>query len=501
MNGTRRIGRRGFLRAVGAAGAGLAVTGALRPVPSRAEPSRSDLEGQPRIAIVGAGLAGLRCAHRLWTERGLVSTIYEAPDAVGGRCRTLRGFFSDGQLVEQGGQFVSSEHRAMRRLVAQLGLDLADVNRYPKGTKDVYFVDGGVYTYAQANADWFDAYPAFRKAAKAAPWPQRFDRHTDAGVELDRTPVPAWLDANVDGGSTGRFGALMLQNVVSEYGGDPEDQPALNLIYLLADNPRGHLNPLAGTDERWHVVGGNDQVVAGLVEALPHGAVRRGRALVALRARGDGAYVCTFETAAGATDDVVADHVVLALPFSTLRSVDLTRAGFSALKMRAITTMGMGTNAKIHLQFTTPMWHGLGYDGTTYTDTGAFTAWDEGIDQPGAAGLLIDFPGGSFGASLGGPVHGIAPTSRVEATLNALEPVFPGITGAFNGRAYQDWWAADPWHLGAYSYWGLGQYTGFSGIERRREGNVHFCGEHTSYNAQGYMEGAVRTGAQAAAEI
>src|SRR6266516_1150277 len=34
---------------------------------------------QPTIAIVGAGLAGLRCAHRLYAQKGWISTIYEPP--------------------------------------------------------------------------------------------------------------------------------------------------------------------------------------------------------------------------------------------------------------------------------------------------------------------------------------------------------------------------------------------------------------------------------------
>jgi monoamine oxidase len=55
--------------------------------------------------------------------------------------------------------------------------------------------------------------------------------------------------------------------------------------------------------------------------------------------------------------------------------------------------------------------------------------------------------------------------------------------------------------LGAWSQYNVGQYTGFSGIERVREGNIHFAGEQTSTEFQGYIEGAVRSGLRAAAEI
>jgi monoamine oxidase len=46
-----------------------------------------------------------------------------------------------------------------------------------------------------------------------------------------------------------------------------------------------------------------------------------------------------------------------------------------------------------------------------------------------------------------------------------------------------------------------GQYTRFAGVEREPQEGVHFCGEHTSIDAQGYLEGAVETGERAADEI
>ena len=54
----------------------------------------------------------------------------------------------------------------------------------------------------------------------------------------------------------------MQANSVSEYGGSPGEQSALNLIYLLAYNARDSLQPLPGDDERFHIIGGNDQLVS-----------------------------------------------------------------------------------------------------------------------------------------------------------------------------------------------------------------------------------------------
>jgi monoamine oxidase len=53
----------------------------------------------------------------------------------------------------------------------------------------------------------------------------------------------------------------------------------------------------------------------------------------------------------------------------------------------------------------------------------------------------------------------------------------------------------------SYSYWGVGQYTAFSGYEGVAQGNIHFAGEHCSQDFQGFMEGGAAEGARAAAEV
>jgi monoamine oxidase len=90
---------------------------------------------------------------------------------------------------------------------------------------------------------------------------------------------------------------------------------------------------------------------------------------------------------------------------------------------------------------------------------------------------------------------------RAQQFLAQIEPVLPGATAASNGRATLDFWTAYPWTKGSYSYWKVGQYTRFAGAEHERSGNCHFCGEHTSQDFQGYLNGAVQTGEDAAAEV
>jgi monoamine oxidase len=105
--------------------------------------------------------------------------------------------------------------------------------------------------------------------------------------------------------------------------------------------------------------------------------------------------------------------------------------------------------------------------------------------------------GGTIGASFGTGT----PTSRAQQFLAQLEPVLPGITGNWNGRATIDLWTAYPWTKGSYSYWQVGQYSSFAGAEREQSFDCHFAGEHTSIDFQGYLNGAVETGERAATEI
>ena len=195
---------------------------------------------------------------------------------------------------------------------------------------------------------------------------------------------------------------------------------------------------------------------------------------------------------------VVADKVVLALPFSILRSsVDYSRAGFKQRKAVAIEELGMGTNAKLHVQFGDRPWVACGFNGESYSDRGYQSSWEVSRAQPGRSGILVDYTGGTIGAGFGsGSV-----AQRAKQFLAQIEPVLPGVSEQWNGRAERDFWPGYPWTKGSYSYWKVGQYTRFAGVEREPEGNCHFAGEHTSIDAQGYLNGAVETGERAAEEI
>jgi monoamine oxidase len=303
----------------------------------------------------------------------------------------------------------------------------------------------------------------------------------------------------------------MRSNAIAEYGLDPGEQSALNLVYLLGWNSQNSLDPINGADERFTVVGGTDQIVTRMVAELPSGTVRTGQALVALRRNGDGTATLSFQSGQRVVD-VVADKVVLALPFTTLREVDLGAAGFSPRKLRAIRELGLGSNGKIHLQLNRRPWLAQGYGGVSYSPVDQFQCiWDESVGQPGTGsssvtadspGLLLYFPGGSRTLEQwSGAPFAPAPAKQVEQLLGWVEPVFPGVSAAYSGTAYRDAWHLNPWSRGAYTCPRPGQYTGLFGVPELPEGPFHFAGEHTSSEYFGFLNGAVESGERAGKEV
>ena len=192
---------------------------------------------------------------------------------------------------------------------------------------------------------------------------------------------------------------------------------------------------------------------------------------------------------------------MLALPFSLLRSVNYSKAGFEPLKVTAIKQLPMGTNSKLHVEFNDRFWYGAGNNGNTYADTGFQNTWEVSRAQGGGKGILVDYTGGDIGASFGSGT----PKSRAQQFMSQLQPLFDEaqitVSDHWTGRATVDFWSAYQWTKGSYSYWKVGQYTGFSGVEYARQGNCHFCGEHTSQDFQGYLNGGVETGERVAGDI
>lgn len=497
IRAARKLSRRRFL-------AGTAAGAAVLALPGRARAGAS----QPKITIVGGGIAGLTCALHL-RDKGFDSTVYEAAGRLGGRMFSNTGYFAANQVSEWCGELIDTGHHTIRNLAARFSLPLDDLHAAePNGSTETYLFDGQYYPKTQADADFLDIADILAADLDAAPFPTTFDAFTAAGFQLDHLSVRGWIESRVPGGMSSPLGQLLDTAYNIEYGAETTVQSSLNLLYLLAFQPTAtQLDIFGESDERFHIRGGNQRLPEAIAASLGD-AVVTGHKLVRLELTPNGRYRSTFERA-GSSVEVVSDFVVLAIPFAVLAGVDTRDAGFDALKRRAIAQLGRGHNGKLNLQFERRGWLGKGpwpgkANGSSYADTGYQASWEVTRAQPGTPGIVVLYSGGNVtdamkSTSPFATVSDPRVAQDVQRGLAQLAPMFPNL--AWNGRAAESLPHRSPFFGASYSYWRVGQYTDFGGFEGVPQGGVHFCGEHTSQEFQGFMEGGASTGKQTAKDL
>ena len=510
-----RLTRRDVLKAGGAAFAVAALSG---PMAVWAATNKSS--GTPgRIAIIGGGIAGLNAALTL-QDAGISSTVYEASGRVGGRMHSDTTSWLNGQTSEHCGELIDSRHKTILGLTTRFKLATVDLlAAEPNQSTDTDYFFGQYYTSAQANNDFKQVWNNVKADLNSAPFPTLYNSFTLAGQALDNLSLYDWIETRVPGGHTSSMGQLLDVAYNIEYGNVTTQQSSLNLVYLLGFQPQpGDFRIFGASDERYHIVGGNERLPQAIYGALASGTVELDTALTGIVHNvTTKKYTLTLnKSGAIRTEDF--DRVIMAIPFSVLRNIlgtsssAYTAAGFTSLKQTAITQLGYGTNCKLQLQFDSRYWNtsgpwGIG-NGSTYADTGYQNTWEVTRAQDGTTGILVDYTGGGvpLASFTGDPTNQALVNKFAKTFLSQIEPVFPGISKLWNGRATLDVPFTNPFLLGSYSYWRVGQYTGFSGYEKARQpdlttGKCHFAGEHCSINFQGFMEGGAEEGARAANEI
>lgn len=463
--------------------------------------------------IVGGGIAGLTAALTL-ADKGVPSTVYESSaERVGGRMFTDRsGYWAGGQMTEWAGELIDTGHKTVQFLAQRFKLKLVDLlGAEPNGSEPTYFFGGSYYTKAQADRDFRAVHQAISRDTWAASYPTTFEINTPDGIALDNMSVYQWIETRVPGGHGSPLGQLLDVAYDIEFGAPTTDQSSLNLIYLLGYNASpGNFAVFGGSDERYHILTGNQSLPEAIRAALPAQAVQLGWRMTSI-AQSGAAYALDFDTPLGRRT-VTADHVILAFHFGVLRTLNYRRAGFDERKERAIEELGLGHNGKLNVQFTDRLWNTDGpwpaiSNGESYSDTGYQNTWDVTRGQPGTPGILVNYTGGNVTDAIAaaGPYTRASDSPQVIAAtqtfLGHLEPVYPGIGSRWNGRASLSLPHLDPNYNCSYSYWRVGQYHTIAGYEGVRQGNVHFAGEHTSVDFQGWMEGGAITGVRAANEV
>lgn len=445
------------------------------------------------VVIVGAGLAGLTAARDL-TAAGVEVVVLEARDRVGGR--TLNHDLGDGQVVEAGGQFVGPTQDRVLALARELGVDTfptytAGESVYVRGGKARRF-SGDIPPDLLALPDMGVAIHRINQLSAQvpvdAPW------RAPHAAEWDGLTFENWLR-----GTTIGSGALDLVNVFlgSAYGGTARDASLLFSLWYIAtlgneDNP-GTIDraiAAAGGAQESRFIGGSQELSLRMARDLGERVVLS----APVRRIEQNAMGATVFADAGVW---AADSVIVAVPPVLAARIDwdpLLPAQQQALLQR----LPFGTLMKCEAIYPEPFWREAGLNGSAvFRDGSPLCSTFDNTPPSGSPGVLMGF--------LGGHAWRQWASRPAKERRGAVLRSFATAVGreALRPSSYfeQDW-TAEPWTLGGpTSVAAPGVLTEFGGWLGRPFGRVRWAGAELSPYWNGYMDGAVRSGARAARDI
>lgn len=465
-----------------------ALTGNDTLVP-RGQASGSD-PAPVKVAIVGAGMAGLNAAWQL-KRRGISSTVYEAADRVGGRMFTLKDEFGPGLTTDIGGEFVDSSHTDILQLAKEFDLELYDL-RLDTLVHKTFWFEGRLLGEKDLREVIQPYTDQLLKDIHSLP-PVISHETADSFRQLDQLSVLEYLKSIGIGGWLFKFLDMVLTR---EYGMEASQQSAINFLIMFEPPvPADKDYELFGQDhEIFKIKGGSQHLSDKLYEQVKEQVVLQQR-LTAISINAEGGYDLHFENK-GNRSTVRADQVILTLPFTMLRSIDI-QVPMPAAKRKCIDEIGYGNSCKFILGVDDKPWRKMGMQGYTFTDLSFGCGWDSSQAQSENKGSFTVFGGGNFSDW----VKMKKEEELVRQFLPALGTIYKGAERAYSGHIKKFCWAGNAYSKAGYSSFKTGQWSTLAGWEGVPVGKLYFAGEHVSREFQGYMNGAAQTGRMAAEAV
>ncbi len=447
------------------------------------------------VAIVGAGLAGLTAARRL-RERGRSVIVLEAQERVGGR--TLNHVFSDGTVVEVGGQWVGPTQDRLYALAAELGVehyptyDSGDNLLHRGGTELVRYsaaTPANRQTYGlpvHVVADLLVAQLRLNRLTKSvpleAPWQAK------RATRLDAETVASWIRRNV---RTALGRAFLRVVVEAVFSAEPEDISMLHfLFYCHSGGELDLLTATGGGAQESRFVGGSQEISLRLAAELGE-AVRLGSPV--RRIRGSGGLIEVVADGA----EVTARRVIVAVAPALIPRIDFDPP-LPGRRYHLYAKMPPGYVIKVMARYGSPFWREQGLTGQAGSPEHPLGITFDNSPADGSCGVLLGFLEGRHGRESAA----LAPELRRARVLDGFATYFGERARTEVLEYVEQDWAEEEWIRGGYgAHLGPGVWTQYGSLLREPEGAIHWAGSETSTVWSGYMDGAVRSGERAAAEV
>lgn len=435
------------------------------------------------VVVIGAGLAGLTAAREL-NRQGFDVVVLEGRDRVGGRTcpATLAGV-----PVDRGASFVGPTQDAVLKLAADLGCQTTPT--YHAGANLIRW-RGRVHRYHGTipklgliglidigRIQWqFERLT--RGVDMTAPWNSR------RAAVLDSISLGDWLRS-----VRATAGSRDLMAIVSRvtWGAEPDDVSMLHALrYVKTSGGLDRMLDTVGGAQQDHFADGSHEMAARIAAEL--GDHVRLSAVVSRIEWSDTAVAVT--SSAGVVD---ARRAIVAVPPAHRLDIDFAPAPpieYQQLSQR----WPQGALTKSYAAYPTAFWRAKGLSGQALSDQGpVFITFD--VSPPaGAPGILLGFtdPRG-FDA--------LPEEQRREQVLGCFAALFGDDAAAPIDYLDQRWGAEEFAPGGPTAAVPPGSWTEFGRLLRTPVGPLHWAGTETADEWTGFMDGAVRSGQRAAAEV